>query len=321
MSLVGTLKGFGVTEIFQLISQQMKTGALILGSPQAEVTIAFTDGIIKGIVSSAWERDPRAEVFIQGGYLSERELRAAHDTRKKNAPPWYDTLITQGKIKQHHFDKTTDMVIRRTLLDVFQWPEGSYRFEDWETVREGMLPCHLPAEGLILDTLRIVDEWPLIRSRVPAADYRPVTLQPVTEDLVKQYDLSEVDLRVFDLIDNNRTVESVVRRSLEMPFDALNAFVRLIDAGLVEVFPEKRQGADMGLARRIFAHRMAQASSFVLLGLLVVVLAVFGQPRITGDMLGTPRIERHIEQQRQINGEMLTQGKGLSVLDRDIYSR
>ena len=49
MSLLGTLKGFGVTEIFQLISQQMKTGTLILTSPESTISLAFDNGIIQGI--------------------------------------------------------------------------------------------------------------------------------------------------------------------------------------------------------------------------------------------------------------------------------
>jgi len=46
MALLGTLKGFGVTEIFQLISQQMKTGSLSLSSSTANVMITFENGII-----------------------------------------------------------------------------------------------------------------------------------------------------------------------------------------------------------------------------------------------------------------------------------
>jgi len=39
-------------------------------------------------------------------------------------------------------------------------------------------------------------------------------------------------------IDEKRTVEKIVRESLEPPFEALSSLVRLIDIGLVEVFPQ-----------------------------------------------------------------------------------
>ena len=61
MALIGTLKGFGVTDIFQLISQQIKTGLLILSTSKETITVAFRDGIIQGISSDKWEFDPRTE--------------------------------------------------------------------------------------------------------------------------------------------------------------------------------------------------------------------------------------------------------------------
>lgn len=47
MALLGTLKGFGVTEIFQLIAQQMKTGTLILTSPTPRSPLPLTTALLR----------------------------------------------------------------------------------------------------------------------------------------------------------------------------------------------------------------------------------------------------------------------------------
>jgi hypothetical protein len=76
MALIGTLKGFGVTDIFQLISQQIKTGLLILSTSKETITVAFSDGIIQGISSDKWEFDPRTEILLKGNFVNEKEKKA-----------------------------------------------------------------------------------------------------------------------------------------------------------------------------------------------------------------------------------------------------
>ena len=131
---------------------------------------------------------------------------------------------------------------------------------------ENALSCHIPSEGVILDTLRIIDEWPMIKQKIPPVDYCPVTIMPLTEEIVKKYSLGAVDMHIFDLIDEKRSVESIVRQSLEPPFEALSSLVRLIDTGLVEVFPQgTKEIRDSSIARRILLTKIKRVSSYVLL--------------------------------------------------------
>ena len=46
MALTGTLKGFGIADILQLIGQQQKTGVLYLKSKEQDVQVYFRDGNI-----------------------------------------------------------------------------------------------------------------------------------------------------------------------------------------------------------------------------------------------------------------------------------
>ncbi len=322
MSLLGTLKGFGVTEIFQLISQQMKTGTLVLTSPESTISLVFDNGVIQGIKSGQWEIDPRADILIKGGFLSEKDYRTALENEKKNSHRWHDILINQGKIKQTFLDRASNVVIKTTLLQVFQWKEGNYRFEDWEVDLENALSCHIPSEGVILDTLRIIDEWPMIKQKIPPVDYCPVTIMPLTEEIVKKYSLGAVDMHIFDLIDEKRSVESIVRQSLEPPFEALSSLVRLIDTGLVEVFPQgTKEIRDSSIARRILLTKIKRVSSYVLLVLTAGILFFLGEPRIfTG--IGIPKeITDCIRTQQELAQDYARRGISLSGLDTGTDTR
>lgn len=321
MALLGTLKGFGVTEIFQLISQQMKTGSLILTSQKAKVTIAFQDGVIRGVTSERWEIDPRADLLLKGGFINEKELNAALASEKKNQSAWHEILVTKGKLKEAFLDKASNAVIRKTLLEIFQWGEGSYRFEDWDLNTEGMLTCNLPTEGVILETLRCIDEWPLIKPKIPPVDYCPVTITPLTEEFVRTHDLGGVDTHIYDLINGEKTVETIVRESLETPFDALNAFVKLMDAGLVEVFPKgAKEERDLSVAKRAFVRHIKVAVVYVSLVVCIVALAILGHPRVF-HLFTTPVLKEQIQDQRALAAKFASQGIGPSTLGKDRYGR
>lgn len=320
MALLGTLKGFGVTEIFQLISQQMKTGALVLSSPKASITINFENGNIVGISSDQWERDPRADVLLKAGCVTERDLKAALDNEKKNSQSWHEILISKGQLKRIFLERASNVVIKQTLLEVFQWKEGGYKFEDWDTEHESILSCQIPTEGAILDTLRVIDEWPTIKQRIPPVDYCPVTIIPITEELVHHHGLSEVDLHIYDLIDDRRNVERIVRESLEPPFEALSSLVRLIDIGLVEVFPEGvTEARDSSIARNLLLSRIRKVALYAVLVLCVAGLAFLGNPRIFKEVMPS-EIKIQIQNQKALAERFSAKLPGLSGTDTGSYA-
>jgi hypothetical protein len=318
MALLGTLKGFGVTEIFQLISQQMKTGSLCLSSPKANVTISFENGVIVGITSDKWDMDPRADILLKAGYIYEKDLKAAFENEKKSVEAWYETLISKGQMKKAFLDRATNVIIKQILLEVFQWGEGGYRFEDWSTESGNMLKCHIPTEGAILDTLRIIDEWPIIKQKIPPADDCPVTLIPLTEEIVGKHDLTDVDMHIYDLIDEKRTVERIVKESLEPPFEALSSIVKLMDIGLVEVFPQgARDMRDLSITRNLFLGKVRKTVLYVSLGACILALLLTGSPRIIKGFI-PKEIKTYIDDQKTLSKQFTVKEKVLS--ERDIGS-
>lgn len=321
MALLGTLKGFGVTEIFQLISQQMKTGALSLSSTKANVTITFENGIIIGITSDKWDMDPRADLLLKAGYINEKELRAALENENKTSVPWHETLISKAKLKKVLLERATNVIIKQNLLEVFQWGEGGYRFEDWNIENAGtMLSCHIPTEGAILDTLRIIDEWPIIKQKIPPRDDCPVTIMQLTEEIVRNYGLSDVDMHIYDLIDEKKTVERIVRESLEPPFEALSSLVRLMDTGLVEIFPQGvRDKREDAIARSLFVSKVKKIVLYTSLAICIVCLLIFGHPRILQGFI-PGEIKTYIQEQKSISQQFTVKEITLSKRGKGSYS-
>ena len=71
MALSGTLKDFGIADIFQLIGQQQKTGVLHLTDRDEEVHVAIGRGLCPRL--RAEEDDPRG--VERGAYLLRQPLK------------------------------------------------------------------------------------------------------------------------------------------------------------------------------------------------------------------------------------------------------
>src|SRR3989442_12181193 len=78
MALQGTLKDFGLADIFQLIGIQKKTGVLSLKNPQETVTVTFVDGQVVGADSTLRRLEDRlGSVLAKSGRLTEAQLQEA----------------------------------------------------------------------------------------------------------------------------------------------------------------------------------------------------------------------------------------------------
>ncbi len=185
-----------------------------------------------------------------------------------------------------------------------------------------MLPCQVQTESAILDTLRVIDEWPIIKQKLPPIDYCPVTILPLTEEIVKKYRLGSVDMHIYDLIDEKRTVQGIIRQSLEPSFEALSSLVKLIDCGLVEVFPQGIiETRDSSIAKRVFFIKLKKVSAYILLALTIAAFLLIGSPRLLKHNLIPDGISGYIKNQKEMAKHFEQQGIWLLKLNKDTDNR
>jgi hypothetical protein len=158
--------------------------------------------------------------------------------------------------------------IEELLFPVFQKRRGEFFFlqdktlpSDWE-LRES-----LPPEALVLEGLRKTDEWPLLKKRVGSfqeVPQRQLSLREArrlpwkkglrtlgkqlrrkgkdeTSDgreeeeplLEGESSLSSAEKSIYSLIDGRRNIEEIIYTSLLGEFSACQAFLSLLDRGLI----------------------------------------------------------------------------------------
>lgn len=215
----------------------------------------------------------------QGRIPAGKDYRTALENEKRTLTD--GTTSSSPRENQKTFlDRASNVVIKSILLEVFQWKEGNYRFEDWEVDTENILACHIPSEGIILDTLRVIDEWPMVKQKIPPVDYCPVTIMPLTEEIVKKHRLGAVDMHIYDLID-----EKDLSRTLSgSPWNPLRSFeldCQALGFRPCRSFPQgTKEVRDSSIARRILLAKIKKVMVYVLLAVAAGSLYLAGEPRI-----------------------------------------
>src|SRR3954470_24093672 len=97
MALKGTLKDFGIADIFQLIGHQSKTGELILRNDSNEVRIKFKDGnVIKAESTMRERKDLLGSMLVRSEVLTQQQLDQALDAQRRTLKRLGDVLVEFG---------------------------------------------------------------------------------------------------------------------------------------------------------------------------------------------------------------------------------
>src|SRR6266446_7864450 len=172
MALEGTIKDFGLPDIFQLIGLQRKTGILTLTSDNENVTVTFENGMVVNADSSTKRLEDRlGNVLVKQGKLTKERLEEALSTQKQTLQRLGHVLTTQSYITQKDLQAAINVQVSQIVFKVFRWRDGEYHFEPSDSVdydRENFAP--LSADFILMEGIRMVDEWPIIEKKIPSMD-------------------------------------------------------------------------------------------------------------------------------------------------------
>ncbi len=239
--LTGPLKEFGLTDIFPLLGQQQKTGVLNLQQGNEVVQVLFEKGMIVGVAfpKEADEQPPLAKRLIRGALISPEKWEKAYKQHKEELISIEQSLLDNGMVIKEDLVAVLKLLTFETIYSLFKWKGGNFRFESIKVSYDPNLVEPLASEYLLLDVLRMVDEWPLLAERIPAFDIVMRKLNPAaTLDVLagtswekKRTFQMEV---LYELVDGQRTIQEVMDLSFIGEFDTCKNLIMLMDAGLIE---------------------------------------------------------------------------------------
>ncbi len=230
VALRGNLEDFGLGEVLQLIGQQRKTGVLEVELSHGPIEVHFDAGaVVFAAPRTGGEGGALGEMLVRCGVLDRDTVARIEEERHLELRSFANHAVVGGVLSAEELGSVADLLTRETIFDLLQCRSGAFRFRSCEVDAGIPGSSRLPAEQLLMDGLRMLDEWRAVRPRVPAAGAelrrRP---GPATG-------LSEPASRLLAAAAAPCTVREAIDRSRLGTFEGGRALVELLDRGLLEV--------------------------------------------------------------------------------------
>lgn len=301
MALKGTIKDFGVADIFQLISQQGKTGVLVFSNDVDEVRVYFRDGsVVRASNTLRTAQMLIGSMMVRANEVSEEQLQEALREQQRTLRRLGAVLVELGYATPPTIKDFATLQMTETIYQLFEWTVGTYEFEsvDVEPSPEGVEPIR--AETIVMNGIRMTDEWPGIRERIPSYTWHVEAVRALPPPSDKpastsdEFDFSSLtgegggggesgydsigsyERKIFSLIHPTRTVQDIIDLSRLGEFEACRALSTLMSEGYVRVIKPMAELDELPRVRVDPMVRIARAGSIlgrVVLSAALVVLA------------------------------------------------
>jgi hypothetical protein len=272
MALEGTIRDFGLPDIFQLIGLQRKTGTLTLTNEKDDesVTVTFENGMVVMADSSARRLEDRlGNVLVKQGKIRSERLEEALAVQRQTLQRLGHILATGSAITSRDLREALQVQVSQIVFRVFRWRDGRYQFTPAESVdydRENFVP--MSTDFILMEGIRMVDEWPIIEKKIPSLDmvFRPaiepgqVVVGPAPEPdsstaerrmagTTGRIRLSPEEERVFRRVDGVRTVQAIVDATGAAEFEVCRTLFDFLNRNLIAPAGWGAEQAEMVEAR------------------------------------------------------------------------
>ena len=241
MAIQGALSDVSLADISQLLGMGGKTGCLTLTNYGNNGSVYFEDGtVIFATVANRLDR--LGDLLVTHQVITRDQLSAAV---AKQAPGsgqrLGEVLVELGSLTQEKLDEYIAVQIEEAVYLIFQWNEGTFKFDPDIMPEESVFRVSLSIDGLLMEGARRVDEWSVVEKKITSMDLVFALERNPLED--EGLDLTDDQKLIIPLIDGQRSVMDLVEVSGLVEFDTGKALYGLIQAGFA-VQVAKRVGED-----------------------------------------------------------------------------
>jgi hypothetical protein len=307
VALHGNLRDFGIAEVFQLIGQQRKTGTLEVSGGDGPIFLAFDEGrVVRGGPAGGQnEFDGLGDQLVRSGYLTRDDVESMLLESERSARPLLDILVGSGRIDAETLAGVQHLLTREVLFDVMRRSSGDFHFTAEPITHDTPPEDLLGAEQILMDGLRMLDEWRTFVDVVPSSD--AVFCRVGDLEAARALTKGESDVRmghaerVLQLVDGRLSARRVVDLSRLGTFEATRTLAELRQAGVIELVTSRPSKPRMGQAgrRRLPVMKLLRVAlgttlPFVLLAVIAVQMAGRMGPTagLPGSAIPTSPVER-----------------------------
>lgn len=231
--LTGSLEHFALPDVFRLLARNRATGALKVARASGEGNVFFADGEVYFAFSNLTkeflgQRLVNAKLITQG-----QLLRVLDEQKKAGEKRIGDLMVEKGFISKELLDTFLKEQIQDAIFSMLEWDVGSFEFlSDERAPQEVGLSASV--ENLIMESSRRIQEWEVIRRKIPTLEV-VVRMAPVPPEDTVEINIRPEEWTLLVLADGSRTVREIAGASERSEFEACKIIYGLVTAGLLDV--------------------------------------------------------------------------------------
>ena len=225
--LAGDCGAFHLADLIAFLGQSRWTGVLRVSAPSGERSLLLKDGDVRSAASDS-SGDRIGEVMVRMGYVT----RVALERVIAEAPPSRigKALVERGLIKAHDLYKCLNEQISEIFHGIMLSKDGAFALIDQEIDEKALTHnLSLSMNGLLMDSIRKIDELAQFRKRIPHGRMYVLLRKPAEEELEPE------EAAVFAQVNGQRTVIEVGQLARFSEFDATRIVHHLLEMGLARV--------------------------------------------------------------------------------------
>lgn len=236
-AIEGLIENVGTADIFLFLGQTQRTSVVAFERPDQETRVFFVDGQPVSCVSTKVQLQIEARLAAGGG-LKLRDVELALGRQKAGANRLPQALIAELMATESSMEKDLKALSLEALRDVATWTTGSF------TVYDGVIPPPW--------TFQITPDFPALLVEALRGQCQKEVLQKEfvsRKGILKARSVSrsssalnEAERTVLALVNGERTIEDLVKRSGLDELSALSAMHVLCALHLTDLLPAQRTG-------------------------------------------------------------------------------
>lgn len=233
MALEGNVKDFGLSEIFQLIALQKKSGMLSITADETMV-IFFREGMLISTRDRRGElRDPLKDYLTGYGFLTAEETARIEKIQHETGMDLTEILLSEKYFSEDELTTIFVDQMQETMQEVLSWPKSYYKFNIGNQVLQGVQSfASIKVEGILMESMRRIDELPEML-RIFPSEKMTVKRLPMPDQ--KPHKLDRQEEVIYELIEDEVSIERLVSTSRMARFCTYEALKNLLEKGLLEI--------------------------------------------------------------------------------------
>ncbi len=237
MPIEGSLREFGVHDIFQLLHLSRKTGELVIVREPARErgAVVFDSGaVVRAEVDSTGAH--LGNLLLNAGKITAADLERAEGVHGRQPErDWRDIFRAMDVVSPEEMEKYVKFEVQELALQILDWQDGRFSFAE-RAVEEAERRTWIPTESLLMEGARRADELSALPTAVESSDAVPQLSEQAARE-GGMLDLHPEEWELLGQIDGERDVKAIAWALGRSEFEVSKVISKLVEHGLLEVGP------------------------------------------------------------------------------------